>query len=203
MGLNTKAEKQKTENRETGKSERGAVAKAQAILLVTSMAGAANCAAAMERQLKLRVQVAGSRREATVALRQQEFAVVVMEEAMAGTDPRVLDTIWQQAGSAVLMQVNFAISGTERLVREVRATLARGAQQQSMARRAAAVAVESELKSTVTGIMLESELALREPAVPPNLETKLRHLVELAASLRERLQATAESRGGANRRGML
>ncbi|MDR3737263.1 MAG: hypothetical protein P4L10_17250, partial [Acidobacteriaceae bacterium] len=94
---------------------------------------------------------------------------------------------------ALLMQVNFAISGTDRLVREVRAALARSAQQQVVARRAAAVAVESELNSTVTGIMLESELALREPEMPPTLEAKLRHLVELAASLRQKLQATAEN----------
>jgi hypothetical protein len=183
----------KTEIRETENSEQKTAAQAQAVLLVTSMAGAVNCAAALERQLKLRVQVAGSAREAVTALRQQSFAVVVMEEAMAGADPRAADSIWQQAGGALLMQVNFAISGTERLIRDVRAALARGTQQQTMARRAAAVAVESELKSAVTGIMLESELALREPAVPPNLETKLRRLVELAASLRERLQTQSSS----------
>jgi len=181
-------------NTKTSSRELGMV---EAVLLVTSMAGAANCAAALERQLKLRVQVAGSRREAIAALRQQKFVVVVMEETMAGADPRAVDSIWQQAGSAQLMQVNFAISGTERLVRDVRTTLARGAQQQTVARRAATIAVESELKSTVTGILLESELALREPAVPPNLEAKLRHLVELAASLRQKLQTTGDGRGRA------
>ncbi|HEY0307190.1 MAG TPA: hypothetical protein VGB94_03460 [Acidobacteriaceae bacterium] len=186
----------KTEIQRTGNGEQAPAVKAQAILLVTSMAGAANCAAALERQLKLRVQVASSAREAVTALRQQPFAVVVMDESMAGADSRAADSIWQQAGGALLMQVNFAISGSERLVREVRAALARGTQQQTMARRAAAVAVESELKSAVTGIMLESELALREPAVSPNLETKLRRLVELAASLRERLQAESKGRPG-------
>lgn len=169
------------------------VAASPSVLLVTTMGGAANCAAVLERQLKLGVQIAGSRREAISELRKHDFAVVVMEEGMAGADPRAADSIWQQAGGALLMQVNFAISGTDRLVREVRAALARSAQQQVVARRAAAVAVESELNSTVTGIMLESELALREPEMPPTLEAKLRHLVELAASLRQKLQATAEN----------
>ena len=162
------------------------------VLLVTAMTGAANCAAALERQLKLRVQVALSRREAAVALRQSAFAVVVMDEALVSLDASGMDAIWQQAGSAILLQVNFAISGSERLARELRAALTRGVQQQHMARRAAAFAVESELKSVVTGIMLESELALSEPKVPPNLEAKLRHLVELAANLRERLKASAQ-----------
>jgi len=43
----------------------------------------------------------------------------------------------------------------------------------------------------VTGLLLESQLALREPAIPASLEPKLRHLVELAGALRERLRGPA------------
>ncbi len=85
--------------------------------------------------------------------------------------------------------MNFAISGCARLVREVRAALARREQEKAVAMRAAASAMESELKSVVTGILLQSELALREPAVSPHLEAKLRNLVGLAGDLRERLRA--------------
>jgi DNA-binding NtrC family response regulator len=161
----------------------------KSVLMVTQMAGVEECAAAVERQLGLSVQVASTRRAALAALRRGEFDVVVLEEAMAAGDPQGADLLWQQAGSAVPLQVNFAISGCARLVREVRAALARREQEKAVAMRAAASAMESELKSVVTGILLQSELALREPAVSPHLEAKLRHLVGLAGDLRERLRA--------------
>jgi hypothetical protein len=45
----------------------------------------------------------------------------------------------------------------------------------------------------VTGILLESELALREPGLSPVLERRLRHLTELAISLRDRLRPEPSS----------
>jgi len=161
----------------------------KSVLMVTSMADAEGCAAAIERQLGLSVEVAGTRRAALTALRRGEFSVVVLEETMAVADPQGADLLWQQAGTAVPVQVNFAIASCARLVREVRAALARREQEKTLAMRAASSAVGSELKSVVTGILLQSELALREPMVPPKLQEKLRHLVELAGNLRERLQA--------------
>ena len=163
----------------------------QSVLMVTQMAGVEECALTVERQLGLSVQVAATRRAALAAMRRGEFDVVGLEESIAAGDPQGADLLWQQAGSAMPVQVNFAISGCARLVREVRAALARRAQEKAVAMRAAASAMESELKSVVTGILLQSELALREPAVSPPLEAKLRHLVGLAGDLRERLRKTA------------
>ena len=163
----------------------------KSVLMVTSMADAEGCAAAIERQLGLSVEVAGTRRAALTALRRGEFSVVVLEETMAVADPQGADLLWQQAGTAVPVQVNFAIASCARLVREVRAALARREQEKTLAMREASSAVGSELKSVVTGILLQSELALREPAVSPKLEAKLKHLVELAGSLKVKLEAHA------------
>jgi hypothetical protein len=90
------------------------------------------------------------------------------------------------------VQVNFAISGCSRLGREVKAALLRRDGEQAVARRAAVTEIENDLKSAVTGLLLESQLALREPAIPAALEPKLRHLVELAGALRERLRGPSE-----------
>jgi hypothetical protein len=92
---------------------------------------------------------------------------------------------------AMPVQVNFAIAGCARLGREVKAALLRKHGEQAVARRNAVIEVENELKSTVTGLLLESQLALREPEIPASLEPKLRHLVELAGTLRERLRGEA------------
>ena len=54
--------------------------------------------------------------------------------------------------------------------------------------RAATSSLENELKSTVAGLLLNSELALQEPSVPPQLASKLQLMVELAGTLRRRLE---------------
>lgn len=157
-------------------------------LMISSMAGAENCAALMTRQLGIRVEVVTTRRLGLAALRRQEYAVLILEESVAEADPQGADLLWQNAGLAVAVQVNFAISGCARLVREVRSALARREQQEGAAMRAATIRIESELKSTVTGLLLQSQLALAEPSLSPQLTAKLKQMVELAGSLRERLR---------------
>ena len=139
-----------------------------------------------------RVEVAATRRAALAALRRSKFAVVVVEESLSEGDPEWADQVWGLAGLAIPVQINFAISGCARLGREVKAALMRRDGQKAIARKAAAIDIENDLKSAITGLLLESELALREPAIPPALEPKLRHLVELAGALRERLRGSSE-----------
>ena len=126
------------------------------------------------------------------ALRRAKFGVVVVEESLAELDPEWADQVWDLAGLAIPVQVNFAISGSARLSREVKAALARRDGEQAVARRAAVTEIENDLKSAVTGLLLESQLVLREPAIPASLEPKLRHLAELAGVLRERLRGSAD-----------
>jgi hypothetical protein len=141
------------------------------------------------------VEVASNRRAGLAALRRAEFGVVVVEESLAESDPEWAEQVWELAGLAMPVQVNFAISGCARLGREVKAALLRKDGEKAVARRAAVKEIENDLKSTVTGLLLESELALREPAIPAALEPKLRHLVELAGALRERLRGGEQGLG--------
>ena len=156
------------------------------------MDGAENCAEWIAGQVGSRVEVAATRRAALAALRRSKFAVVVVEESLSEGDPEWADQVWGLAGLAIPVQINFAISGCARLGREVKAALMRRDGQKAIARKAAAIDIENDLKSAITGLLLESELALREPAIPPALEPKLRHLVELAGALRERLRGSSE-----------
>ncbi len=70
----------------------------------------------------------------------------------------------------------------------MQAAIARREQQQVWRLRAAASQLESELKSTVTGLLLQSQLALAEPELTPKLAGKLTLVAELAGSLRQRLE---------------
>lgn len=156
--------------------------------MISSMEGAEHCAQWISGDVGSRVEVAATRKAGLAALRRAAFGVVVVEESLAESDAEWADQVWALAGLAMPVQVNFAISGCARLSREVKAALMRRDGEQTVARRAAVQEVENDLKSAVTGLLLESQLALREPSVSASLEPKLRHLVELAGNLRDRLR---------------
>jgi len=73
--------------------------------------------------------------------------------------------------------------------------LHRREREQMLARRAATAAIENELKTTVAGLLLHSQLALNGSEVSSPLAEKLRVVAELAGSLRQQLNAQAQNRG--------
>ena len=164
------------------------------ILMVTGIEGAQNCAAVLGRELKTDVQVADGRKTALALMRRQEFVAVVVDETVAECDPSAADAIWEQAGLAIPVQINFALSGAGRLIREIRAALHRREREQMLARRAAAAAIEVEVKSTLSGLLLHSELALHGADVPSAVADRLRVVAELAGTLSQQLNSPAKGR---------
>jgi hypothetical protein len=159
------------------------------ILMVTGIDGARNCAAVVETQLGIKVEMAEGRKAALAALRSKEYLAVVIDETLAECDPAAAEKICECAGLAIPLQVNFAVSGAARLTREIRAALHRREREQMLARQAAAVAMESELKGTIAGLLLHSQLALNDGDVQGTAADRLRTVVDLAGSLREQLSA--------------
>jgi len=165
------------------------------ILFVTGIEGARNCADFIAKQMDMEVAVADGRKAALALLRQREFAAVVVDDTVAACDPAAAEAIWGRAGLAIPLQINFALSGAARLVREIRAALHRREREQTLARRAAAAAVESELKSTLAGLLLQSQLALStSDAVSPVAE-RLKVVASLAGDLRRQLSACTGNAG--------
>jgi hypothetical protein len=165
------------------------------ILIVTGIEGARNCAAAVGTQLGMEVEVADGRKAALAALRRREFAAVVMDETMAECDPSAAEAVWEHAGLAIPLQINFALSCAARLIREIRAALHRREREQMLARRAAAAAIENELKTTIAGLLLHSQLALSGNQLPSPTAERLRMVADLAGSLRQQLSAPLRARG--------
>lgn len=157
------------------------------LLLIATQDGTEHWARLLEEETGFRVEVALGRRAALLALRRQ-FGIVIVEEGLLEGDEVWANQISEAAGVAAFLQINFAICGLSRLLREVRATVTRRQGDEAMARRVVASEIENDLKSTVTGLLLESELALREPSIPAALEPKLRHMIELAGEIRQRLR---------------
>ena len=165
------------------------------ILIVTGIEGARNCAAVVGTQLGMEVEVAEGRKAALTALRRREFSVVVVDDTMAECDPSAAEAIWERAGLAIPLQINFALSGAPRLIREIRSALPRREREQAMASRAATAAIENELKSTVAGLLLQSQLALAGNELPSPIAERLRLVAELAGNLRQQLSAPLPARG--------
>lgn len=156
-------------------------------LLVTGMEGAANCAQALQTMLGITMEIAAGRRAAITALRKREYDLVVVDDSLADSDPAGTDPLWEAIGMAQPVTVNFVLSGTERVAREIRAALRRREREQELARRAATVALETELKSTVAGLLLHSQLALATEPLPEPVAGKLRLMADLVGTLRDQL----------------
>jgi len=61
-------------------------------------------------------------------------------------------------------------------------------------RRSATAAIETELKTTVAGLLLHSQLALSGSGVPAAVADRLRTVADLAGSLRQQLSVPSETR---------
>jgi signal transduction histidine kinase len=164
------------------------------ILIVTGIEGARNCAAVVAAQLDMEVEVADGRKAALAALRRREFAAVAVDETMAECDPAGAEAVWEHAGLAIPLQINFALSGAARLIREIRSALHRREREQTLARRAATAAIESELKSTLAGLLLQSQLALTGADISSPVAERLRVVADLAGNLRQQLNAPPQAR---------
>ena len=166
------------------------------ILIVSGIEGVRNCAEVVSKQLGMTVEFASGRREAVDALRHREFAAVVVDETLAECDPEAAEAIWERAGLAIPMQINFALAGASRIIREIRAALQRRLREQAAARRAAREDIDSELKNTVSGLLLQSQLALAERGLPMHIVQKLRMVEDLAGKLRLQLAAVPQLKPG-------
>jgi hypothetical protein len=158
------------------------------VLIISPMADAPRVADSLGSTLGCSVNVVPSHRAGLIALRHRDYSVVVVDDCLAEANPAAAELLWQSFGMAVPVQINFAFSGGARLAREVQAAIGRREQQQVMALRAAASLLENDLKSTLTGLLLQSQLALAEPELPPRVAGKLEQVAELAGSLRRRLE---------------
>lgn len=161
------------------------------ILLVTPNERAPECAAALHEAMGERVVVAENLAQATTFLRTECYLVVVLDQYVLEAAPYEAETLLEHIGTAIPVQVNLAISGAERLLREIRTAIQRRQREETSARRAAIGKLQSELNGTVTALLLSSELGLETPGLPPAAAAKLESVYELVKRLRGLLEGTA------------
>ncbi len=157
------------------------------ILLITSLAKTQDCSNALQETTGEPIQVAASLREAVTQLQAHEFSAVVIDQLLLDAEPDDIETILKHMGTAVPVYLNFAISGIERISRELRSALHRRKRELLVARQDAQQTLRSELKDAITALLLSCEMALDVPNLPLFAETKMRAVDALAKEMRAKL----------------
>lgn len=157
-----------------------------ALLLIAPESIAPPIADALRNDLRAHVETTPNRSAALTLLRRNDFALILIDENLATADSAA-DQLYQNAGSALVLELNFSLSSAARIARQARTALTRRTHELAQAQVIATSTLHSELNAALTGILLESQLALREASLTQ--APRLRHLVQLAEDLRARLRA--------------
>ena len=160
------------------------------ILLVTPNLAANESIATLQQATNEEILLATSLVEAATLLRAASYLAVVLDQYLVETEPDNMEVVMRHLGTALPLQFNFAISGMARLVREVRAAVARRQREEESARRAAVNTLQSETNGTVTALLLCCELAMGTPGLPSTALSNIESAHALVKKLRSQMEST-------------
>lgn len=158
------------------------------ILLITPSARGPECAASLFAETTQETHWAQSLQQAATLLREQAYAVAVIDQFLLETEPDESDHMIEHLGTAFPVYINLAVTGMDRLLREVRSALHRRRREESAALRAVAEQLNSEMRESLTAVLLSCELAMAVPDVPPPAAEKIQAIDNLARAMRLRLE---------------
>jgi hypothetical protein len=159
------------------------------ILLITPSARGPECAATLKESTGNETHWAENLQLALAHLREQTFSAVVIDQFLLETEPAESDQLLEHLGTAFPVYLNFAVSGMERLVREVRSALHRRKREEAQARLAVEQQFRSEIGECLTAMLLSCELAMSVPNIPGAAAEKILAVDLLAREIRNRLSA--------------
>ena len=159
------------------------------ILLVTAFAAGQKCATGLEEATGLAVHWAENLQLAAARLRSGSYQAVVLDQFLTETEPVQVATLLKHAGTAVVLQLSFGISGMNRIVREVQSALERRLREEGAVRRAVQSQMRSEFGEALTGVLLSCQSALAAPGLPETAIDKFRLIDGLARDMCGRLGA--------------
>ena len=157
------------------------------ILLITPSSKAQECVHALKEATGEPAHVAGSFRQAAILLRAQEYAALVLDQNLLDAEPDESEVMLDHAATAIPVYVNFAISSTQRVVRELRAALQRRKREVASARNSAEQNLRNELKGNITAMLLSCEMALETGELPPSAQAKMRAAYDQALDIKSKL----------------
>lgn len=157
------------------------------ILLVTTSARARECAAALEQGTGHKTHVAATVPQALHRLEAAEYDALAVDQSLQETDLCALDTLLNRSGMAMPVYVNLGLHGTDRITREVQVALRRLDSEKALAMQSAGRLLSNQLRNNLTGILLISDLALRQKSISPDVADKVKSVRDLAERMRGQL----------------
>jgi hypothetical protein len=157
------------------------------ILLITPSARGQECAASLRAETGSETHWSQNLQQAIAQLREQSYTAVVLDQFLLENEPSESDQVLEHLGTAFPVYLNFAVSGMERLLREVRSALHRRKLEEVQARRSVEQQFRSEMCESLTAMLLSCELAMEVPEVPAPAMEKIRLIDNLARNMRQRL----------------
>jgi hypothetical protein len=159
------------------------------ILLITPSARGQECAATLKDSTGKETHWAENLQQGTARLREQTYSTVVIDQFLIENEPSESDQMIEHLGTAFPVYLSFAVSGMERLLREVRSALHRRKREETQARRSVEQQIRSEMFESLTAMLLSCDLAMAVPGVPHPAAEKIRIIDNLARDMRLRLGA--------------
>jgi hypothetical protein len=159
------------------------------ILLITPSERGPECAATLEEATGCETDWVENLQQGIARLREQCYSVVVIDQFLIESEPAESDQLLEHLDTAFPVYLNFAVSGMERLVREVRSALHRRKREETQARRSVEQQFRSEICESLTAMLLSCELAIAVPNVPGAAAEKILAVDNLAREMRLRLGA--------------
>ncbi len=156
------------------------------LLITPSFRGQA-CATLLEKVTQEKTELTTTLRAGLALLRTGEFSMVVVDESLLEMSPSEADVLVRRMGTAMPVYVNLGVSGTERVVHQLRAALHRRQEEQEMALRKAEADLTAQLRGDLTAVLLASSMALSEP-LTENAHEKVASIYEAAARMQNRLR---------------
>jgi len=158
------------------------------ILLITPQSRGSEFAVMVHEATSQETQWAETVQQAATRLRERQYSAVVIDQFLLETEPDESDQMIEHLGTAFPVYINFAVTGLDRLIREVRSALHRRRREEAAARRSMAEQFQNEMRETLTAMLLSCELAMSVPDVPTPAADKIRAIDTLARELRLRLE---------------
>jgi len=157
------------------------------ILLVSTSPRAKDCAAAIELGTGHKTHLSTTVPLALTRLQAAEYDALAVDQSLLEADPHALETLFNRCGTAMPLYINLALHSPERVVREVQVGLRRIDGERAQAMKSAELVLANQLRGNLTGILLNSDLALRQQSISADVAEKVKSVRDLAEQMRGHL----------------
>lgn len=163
------------------------------ILLIWASERAPDCARAIENAFQQPVKIVSSLEQGCNALQVEEFSAVLVDQWITEIEPGQADFLIHHLGSAVPVFVNFAISGMERVLREVRAAFNRRGRDTVLAQQHARIVLLDALKDDITALLLCCGAILDDTNLDRGVVVRVKTIEEIAKRMSGKLAGEPEA----------